>query len=416
MKIIFRARNTRTTLRYCVSRLSSLLGFNRSLMQTASLQQSASWCFSSPIGDRIPDHLNDFAGKLFEGDRRTLSRAITLLESSHPAHRNEGHYVLSQAMNFLAEREARSGALSLRIGISGPPGAGKSTFIETLGGRLTGTLPWLQDHTVQAAGDNSQNTKSAPINFGKHRVAVLAVDPTSSATGGSLLADKTRMQELSRDPRAYIRPSPSGGNLGGVARSTNEAVVLCEAAGYDIILVETVGVGQSETAVADMVDLFILLIPPAGGDEFQGIKRGIVEYADIVVVNKADGDLVAPARRIAVEYSHALRYQRQRRPNWRPLVLLVSSRDGVGLPEFWSKVLEFQAKQLASKQLQKIRKQQLTVWMWNYIKEGIWRYFHSHPLISNEIGKMETKVANGEIAPGPAAEQLIRTFTRELQG
>ncbi|VDP84134.1 unnamed protein product [Echinostoma caproni] len=262
-------------------------------------------------------------------------------------------------------------------GLSGPPGAGKSTFIEALG------------------------KPAIPVPEQKHRVAVLAVDPSSSTTGGSLLADKTRMYELSRDLNAYVRPSPSGGNLGGVARSTNEAVLLCEAAGYDVVLVETVGVGQSEFAVADMVDIFILIIPPAGGDELQGIKRGIVEVADIVLVNKADGDLLPAANRIAREYTSALKYQRKRRTNWVPPVsdpfclFTGGSRS--------SKISLLETK-IELSDFQKNRLRQLKVWMRNYVREGIWDLFSQHKLIRDLLPEVEYKVVAGELAPGPAAE------------
>ncbi|TGZ54796.1 hypothetical protein CRM22_010548 [Opisthorchis felineus] len=310
----------------------------------------------------VPNNIKELKERLFAGDRRSLAQSITLLESKNPDRRREGQYILSEAMNYLAERETRTGTYTFRVGLSGPPGAGKSTFIEALGTRLIGLVPWVSELPEQARkGPYGKRSSNEPVSIPteKHRVAVLAVDPSSVTTGGSLLADKTRMYELSRHENAYVRPSPSGGNLGGVARSTNEAVLICEAAGFDVVLVETVGVGQSEIAVAEMVDLFILLIPPAGGDELQGIKRGIVEYADIVVVNKADGDLIAPARRIAAEYSNALKYQRMRRPNWRPQVMLASSYTGAGIVEFWNRVLEFKEMQLASKDLQSVRKKQM---------------------------------------------------------
>ncbi|THD22883.1 LAO/AO transport system kinase [Fasciola hepatica] len=268
---------------------------------------------------KIPNSVRQMTENLFQGNRRSLAQAITLLESTHPDRRYEGQYILDRCMNHLSQQEESTGKYTIRIGLSGPPGAGKSTFIEALGSRLTGTIPWIRPNQEKDA-DKSEPIISVPE--GTHRVAVLAVDPSSSTTGGSLLADKTRMYELSRDLNAYVRPSPSGGNLGGVARSTNEAVLVCEAAGYDVVLVETVGVGQSEFAVADMVDIFVLIIPPAGGDELQGIKRGIVEVADVVLVNKADGDLLPAAHRIAREYTSALKYQRKRRTSWIPPVSL----------------------------------------------------------------------------------------------
>ena len=242
----------------------------------------------------------DLPTELAQGNRRALARAITLVESTRPDHRVQARELLAA----LPRREA------LRIGLSGTPGVGKSTFIEAFGLMLTG-----------------QGLS----------VAVLAVDPSSARSGGSILGDKTRMEHLSRDPRAFIRPSPSQTQLGGVARRTREAVRLCEAAGFDVVLVETVGVGQSETVVAEMTDLFVLLLAPAGGDELQGVKRGIMEIADLILVNKADGDLLATARRTVADYTGALRLLRKRAqdPEGFPKALPVSAATGTGLDEAW---------------------------------------------------------------------------------
>uniref|UniRef100_A0AAV2LGD9 Uncharacterized protein n=1 Tax=Knipowitschia caucasica TaxID=637954 RepID=A0AAV2LGD9_KNICA len=252
------------------------------------------------------DHIQDLSGpeqrllkKLYEGliggQRASLAESITLVETQHPRKKELAQVLLQRVLAYKREQESRNGGRpqAFRVGLSGPPGAGKSSFIEVVGKMLTGR---------------------------GHKVSVLAVDPSSCTTGGSLLGDKTRMTELSRDMSAYIRPSPASGTLGGVTRTTNEAIVLCEGAGYDIVLVETVGVGQSEFAVADMVDMFVLLIPPAGGDELQGIKRGIIERADLVVVTKSDGDLVPPARRIQAEYTSALKLLRRQSRSWNPKV------------------------------------------------------------------------------------------------
>ncbi|KAI8507660.1 hypothetical protein Bbelb_150400, partial [Branchiostoma belcheri] len=229
---------------------------------------------------------------LKEGHRASLAESITLVESVHRRKRAAAEALLQLVLEHLQQKRVKwKKPSAFRIGLTGPPGAGKSTFIEAFGKFLTDS---------------------------GHKVAVLAVDPSSSTTGGSLLGDKTRMPELSRDMNAYIRPSPTSGTLGGVNRRTNEAIVLCEGAGYDVILVETVGVGQSEFVVADMVDMFVLLVPPAGGDELQGLKKGIVEVADLVIVNKADGDLLPAARRIQAEYTSALKLIRPRSHVWRP--------------------------------------------------------------------------------------------------
>ncbi|XP_056595976.1 methylmalonic aciduria type A protein, mitochondrial isoform X2 [Triplophysa dalaica] len=244
-----------------------------------------------------------------------------------------------------------------------------------------------------------------------HKVSVLAVDPSSCTTGGSLMGDKTRMTELSRDMNAYIRPSPTSGTLGGVTRTTNEAIVLCEGAGYDIVLVETVGVGQSEFAVADMVDMFVLLIPPAGGDELQGIKRGIIEMADFVVVTKSDGDLIVPARRIQAEYTSALKLLRKKSKIWKPKVVSVSSQTGQGVSELWDTVLQFRDAMLSSGELRVRRQTQQKVWLWNLIQENALRHFEQHPAVCAELPELERRVTRGDISPGLAADLLLKAFT-----
>ncbi|TRZ20341.1 hypothetical protein HGM15179_006764 [Zosterops borbonicus] len=267
--------------------------------------------------------------------------------------------------------------------LSGPPGAGKSTFIECFGKMLTER---------------------------KHKVSVLAVDPSSSTSGGSLLGDKTRMTELSRDMNAYIRPSPTRGTLGGVTRTTNEAILLCEGGGYDVVLVETVGVGQSEFAVADMVDMFILLLPPAGGDELQGIKRGIIEMADLVAINKADGDLVVPARRIQAEYVSAMKLLRKRSKVWRPKVIRISAKTGEGISDMWDKMTEFRDLMLSSGELLAKRRKQQKVWMWNLIQENMLEHFRSHLAVKDKIPLLEEKVLRGVLSPGLAADLLLKAF------
>ncbi|XP_039194921.1 methylmalonic aciduria type A protein, mitochondrial isoform X2 [Crotalus tigris] len=244
----------------------------------------------------------------------------------------------------------------------------------------------------------------------RHKVSVLAVDPSSSTTGGSLLGDKTRMPELSRDLNAYIRPSPTRGTLGGVTRTTNEAILLCEGGGYDIVLVETVGVGQSEFAVADMVDMFVLLLPPAGGDELQGIKRGIIEMADLVVITKADGDLIVPARRIQAEYVSALKLLHKRSKVWRPKVMRISAKTGEGISDVWDKMTEFQELMLTSGELLAKRRRQQKVWMWNVIQESMLNHFRHHSEVKDQIPLLEDKVVDGILSPGLAADLLLRAF------
>ncbi|KAK3740727.1 hypothetical protein RRG08_048970 [Elysia crispata] len=334
------------------------------------------------------DHI-DYIDKLFQdlidGTRMALARAITLVEASHPGKQRQAQYLLTKVLEYnqAIERHNFKGPRTFRIGLSGPPGAGKSTFIEVLGKFLTDS---------------------------GHKVAVLAVDPSSSTTGGSLLGDKTRMPNLSCDMRAYIRASPSCGTLGGVTRSTNEAIVLCEGAGYDVILVETIGVGQSEFAVADMVDMFCLLIPPAGGDELQGIKKGIVEVSDVVVVTKCDGDLLPAARRIQSEYISALKFMRPRSRVWKPQVTQVSSLEKTGIPELWDLTQEFRRLRLESGELLATRRKQLRLWLSSHVKDHIMARFQQHSQVHALLPSMEKMVMDGHITPGLAADYLLEVF------
>jgi len=244
---------------------------------------------------------------------------------------------------------------------------------------------------------------------------VLAVDPSSARTGGSILGDKTRMEFLARDPSAFIRPSPSGGTLGGVARRTREAMLLTEAAGYDVVIIETVGVGQSETAVADMVDMFLLLLSPGGGDELQGIKRGIMELADLVVVNKADGDLKPAARRAAAEYGAALHLMRPKSPNWTPAVALASALKSEGLEEIWASIQDFRAKMDETGELQVRRAEQAKTWMWTELREGLLSQLHTHAEASRLVGELESEVASGGITPTAAANRLLAILFPDKQ-
>ncbi len=315
------------------------------------------------------------AHAVIAGQRRALARAITLIESTRHEHR-------AQAEALLAELLPQSGR-SIRIGITGVPGVGKSTFIEAFGLHVIGL---------------------------GHRVAVLAVDPSSPRSGGSILGDKTRMEELSRDERAFIRPSPSGGTLGGVARRTREAMLACEAAGFDVIIVETVGVGQSETAVADMVDMFLLLLVPGGGDELQGIKKGIVELADAVVVNKADGDLAAAAQRAARDYASALHLLRPASRHWSPPVLRVSALTGMGIDEVWRTVADYRGKMTAAGEIATRRAAQADAWMWSEVAESLMAAFRAHPAVEGELPRLAVQVKAGTCTPTAAAQSLLRAF------
>ena len=339
-----------------------------------------------------PDAL---AEGLLAGDRRVLARAITLVESTRPDHRAEAEALLARVL------PASGGAL--RLGVTGVPGVGKSTFIEAFGLHLI------------ARG---------------HRVAVLTVDPSSQLSRGSILGDKTRMQDLARAQGAFIRPSPAGGTLGGVARRTREALLVCEAAGFDVVIVETVGVGQSETAVAGMVDVFLLLLQPGGGDELQGFKRGIIELADLVVVTKADGELEAAARRAAAEYQGALGFLRPPSPAWRPPVLLCSAATGAGIAEVWDAVERFRAALSGSGAegggaagggaagggaagggaLAAKRAEQARTWMWREVSETLVAALSARPEVARQLAGLEDRVRAGTITPAAAAARLLEAF------
>ncbi|RCX24802.1 methylmalonyl Co-A mutase-associated GTPase MeaB [Thioalbus denitrificans] len=312
------------------------------------------------------------------GERRALARAITLIESTRADHRERAAELLERLMPLTGR--------SIRIGISGVPGVGKSTFIEALG-----------MHVIDRG----------------HRVAVLAVDPSSALSGGSILGDKTRMEELARRPEAFIRPSPAGGTLGGVARRTREAMLACEAAGFDVIIVETVGVGQSETAVAEMTDLFLLLLLPAGGDELQGIKRGIMELADLVLVNKADGDLAGAARRTVADYRHALHMLRPRSRNWTVPVEACSAHTGAGIPETWETIGRYRETLDASGELAARRAAQARTWMWSETTDNLVAALREHPAVRERLPELEAAVTEGRIPPTLAARRLLAAFLGE---
>jgi LAO/AO transport system kinase len=317
----------------------------------------------------------DLAGAVREGDRRALARAITLVESTRADHREDAVALLEDIL------PATGG--STRVGISGAPGAGKSTFIETLG-----------VHLVDAG----------------HRIAVLAVDPSSARSGGSILGDKTRMEQLSRRPEAFIRPSPAGGTLGGVARRTREALLVCEAAGFDVVLVETVGVGQSEVAVAGMVDLFVLLLAPGAGDELQGVKRGIVELADLVVVNKADGELADLARHTAADYAHALHLVRSSDSSGVERVRTCSALRGDGIDELWQTVGTLIDEARASGELDARRIDQARAWMWSEVTDTLLDDLRHDAAVRAQIASLEHDVSCGRMSPAAAARRVLSTF------
>jgi LAO/AO transport system kinase len=313
------------------------------------------------------------ANAVVAGDRVALGRAITLIESARP----EDQLRAQRLLEALLPRTGKA----MRVGISGVPGAGKSTLIDQLGLNLV-------------AADK--------------KVAVLAVDPSSTRSGGSILGDKTRMGRLASAQGAFIRPSPAGDSLGGVTKTTRETIALVEAAGYDVVLVETVGVGQSETAVSNMVDVFVVVGIPGAGDELQGIKRGLLELADVIAVNKADGDQVERANRAAVEYRIALHILAAGNPNWSPVVLTVSARDNQGLDELWAKVEERHATLRTSGALQARRAEQAVAWMREIFEQRLLAGFKGGKEVSRRWSEMEDKVRSGEMTPTAAAEELGR--------
>ncbi len=314
------------------------------------------------------------------GDRRVLAKCITLVESALAAHQEAARSILGALLPHTGT--------AVRLGITGVPGVGKSTFIEALGLRLV------------AEG---------------RRVAVLAVDPTSVRSGGSVMADKTRMERLSREENAFIRPSPSGGTLGGVARKTRETMLLCEAAGFDVVVVETVGVGQSETAVASMVDFFLVLLLAGAGDEIQGIKKGVLELADALAVTKADGENLPRAEHAARVYASALHLLQPSSPSWAPPVLLCSALEGSGITEVWETVRRHRRILTATGELAQKRRQQAVSWMWALIEEGLKERFRRHPAVRGRLERTLRDVEAGRMPPTTAAEALLFLLDKPVQ-
>ena len=309
---------------------------------------------------------------VLNGDRRLIAKAITLIESSLAAHQRLAQTIIDLLLPYSGK--------AIRLGITGVPGVGKSTFIESLGTML--------------------------VKKG-HRVAVLAVDPSSKRSGGSVLADKTRMEKLAVEPRAFIRPSPSGGTLGGVARKTRETMILCEAAGFDVIIVETVGVGQSETAVASMVDFFLVLMIAGAGDELQGIKKGILELADAVAVNKADGDNIERAEFARKQYETALHFLAPSSPNWTPPVLTCSALEMIDIDVIWKNVTKHHTIFTNTGELKANREKQAVDWMWSLVKEGLKDRFYQNPEVKKNLPETIREVENGTTASTIAASRLL---------
>lgn len=317
---------------------------------------------------------------ILKGDKTALGRAITLVESTNREHLQKANEIIENCLSQKSD--------SIRIGITGVPGAGKSTFIETFGKMLTA--------------------------MGK-KVAVLAVDPTSSLSKGSILGDKTRMQELVKDTNAFIRPSPSGEFLGGVARKTRETIILCEAAGYDIILIETVGVGQSETAVQGMVDFFLLLKLAGAGDELQGMKRGIMEMADAIVINKADGDNVQRAKLAKVEFTRALHLYPPKENGWVPKVLSCSSLEDTGIREIWEMIVQYVQKNKKNGHFNAKRREQNKYWLLQTVDDQLKQRFYQNTVVKEKLEKLTRDVMENKISPFRAAEKLLQIQQKELK-
>jgi len=314
----------------------------------------------------------ELGARLVAGDRRALARAITLVESRRVADQEAAEKLLLAILPQTGR--------AVRLGISGTPGVGKSSFIERFGLLLTGQ--------------------------GK-KVAVLAIDPSSQLSGGSILGDKTRMEKLARDPNAFIRPTPAGAALGGVARRTREAMLLTEAAGFDVVLIETVGVGQSETTVAGMVDMFLLLLAPGGGDDLQGIKRGIMELADLVIINKADGDLLPKARLAAADYRMALQLMRPRHAEWKPQVQLASALLNEGIAEVWTTIGMYRAALEKTGTWQAQRSRQAEHWLMQELQDGLMEVLLRNEAVARELPKLQKAVGAGKTTPSAAARKLL---------
>jgi LAO/AO transport system kinase len=322
----------------------------------------------SPSG--TPD-LANLARGVRAGERSVIARAITLIESRRADHQ--------KAARRLVQELLPDSGKAVRVGITGAPGVGKSTTIDALGTFLTGE---------------------------GHKVAVLAVDPSSARSGGSILADKTRMARLGSDPNAFVRPSPSSGTLGGVAAKTRESMLICEAAGYDVVLVETVGTGQSETIVADMTDFFLVLMLPGAGDELQGLKKGVIEIADMIAINKADGDNLKRAKAAAAEYRAALHILTPRSPSWSPPVVTYSALSGNGIAALWSSVLDHRERMTAAGELAGRRREQQVKWMWAMLEDRMFARLKSDPALKAKLPRIEAAVAQGRMTPAVAVDEI----------
>jgi len=320
----------------------------------------------------------DYVDGVLAGDRLTLARTITLIESALPAHQDLARQIVDKLLPNTGK--------GVRLGITGVPGAGKSTYIESFGTMLTGL---------------------------GHKVAVLAIDPSSSRSGGSILGDKTRMEKLAIDQNAFIRPSPSSGTLGGVGRKTRETMLVCEAAGYDVVIIETVGVGQSETTVASMVDFFLVLMIAGAGDELQGIKKGVLEVADAIVINKADGDNIQKAELAGKEYQTALHMLMPTSPNWSPPVLTCSALKSIGIDTIWETIQDHREKLNESGEMACKRKEQSLDWMSFLLEDGLRAWFYNTPQVKELLPVLRADVESGKTSPTAAADSLLKLLTNQ---
>jgi LAO/AO transport system kinase len=358
---------------------SARLGYQFNTIGVIPRQSKTGASLQTRKSDRVPPQRTDtrrpdvmtLSHGVRAGNRTVLARAITLVESKRADHQAAARRLVQDLLPATGR--------AIRVGITGVPGVGKSTTIDALGIYLTGQ---------------------------GHKVAVLAVDPSSNRTGGSILADKTRMPRLAADPAAFIRPSPTSGSLGGVAAKTRETLLICEAAGFDVILVETVGVGQSETAVADLTDFFLLLMLPGAGDEIQGIKKGVIELADMIAINKADGDNIKRATTAAAEYRAALHILVPRSPNWSPEVITYSALNGQGIADLWARILAHRAALTATGELEGWRRQQQVKWMWSMLEERVFAQLKTHPVLKARVPAIEDEVAQGRLSPALAVDEI----------
>ncbi|KAF2069490.1 hypothetical protein CYY_009188 [Polysphondylium violaceum] len=339
---------------------------------------------SESLWNKISDNTKKLVENLQTENTLYLSRLITLIESTRDDHQEQARMVVSYLLQ--RSKENNTQYKSFRIGISGPPGAGKSTFIEAFGKHLTSL---------------------------NHKVAVLAIDPSSVRSGGSVLGDKTRMVELSVDPNAYVRPSSTRGSLGGICKSTSDTIVLCESAGFDVVLVETVGVGQSEVSIDEMIDIFVLLVPPANGDELQGLKKGIMESADLIVVNKADGELLPKARFTVSEYMSALKLQRPKSENWKATVISCSSLSKEGIDNVWNMMMKYKDTMLKCGEFKYKRSLQKETFMKKLIDDEIVQKLWADPNVQRLLPSLEAQVREGNISPSLASINIINEFLKD---